>query len=324
VVEREAVDHLARCILGVDKRVNDSSFLINLDERQDPDRAPGLRLVAPDGTLLGGLRQLPLHLANIVKLRWSAPTLRCRIETAIRLVSPLILRLETYVPLPEQDRASIDLLATRSVREVPARRDLLREGELPRALILILEGWACRYKALPDGRRQIVAFLVPGDLCNHHFALQRAMDHSIGAITPIKVAELPRDEFARLAGERAPIAEGLTWDQLVEVAVQREWTLNVGQRTAFERISHLLCEMFLRLRAVGLTSGDSCDFPLTQADIADAAGLTAVHVNRTLQDLRREGLIELQNRTLTIPDLDALMAAGMFNPNYLNLARRAG
>lgn len=103
------------------------------------------------------------------------------------------------------------------------------------------------------------------------------------------------------------------------VAIQREWTLNLGQRTAYERLSHLMVEMFLRLQTVGLTNGNACDFPLTQVDLADATGLTAVHVNRTLQELRKDGLIELQSRRLVIPDMRALKGVAMFNDNYLHL-----
>jgi CRP-like cAMP-binding protein len=121
--------------------------------------------------------------------------------------------------------------------------------------------------------------------------------------------------------ESPRITQALWWHELVVAAIQREWTTNVGQRSAFERIAHLCCELFLRLRAVGQTRGDTCDFPLTQADLADATGLTSVHVNRTIQELRREGLITLHKRLLTIHDLDRLMTACMFNPNYLHLNR---
>ena len=185
-------------------------------------------------------------------------------------------------------------------------------------MFIVLEGWGCRYKTLPDGRRQIVAIFIPGDLCDFNLYMLKEMDHSIGAITPLKVAEFGREDVEKLTAEHPRITEALFWDQLVSAAVQREWTLNVGQRTAYERLSHFLCEMFFRLRAVGLTSGNSCDFPLTQTDLADTTGLTAVHVNRTLQDLRRDGLVELQARKLTIPNLQALMRAGTFNPNYLH------
>ncbi len=119
------------------------------------------------------------------------------------------------------------------------------------------------------------------------------------------------------------LKQALFWDQLVTVSVQREWTLNVGHRTAYERIAHLLCEMIFRLRAVGLSDGKSCDFPLTQVDLADATGLTSVHVNRTLQELRREGLIELHGRKLAVPKLEALMIAGTFIPITCTWSTRA-
>jgi len=111
------------------------------------------------------------------------------------------------------------------------------------------------------------------------------------------------------------------WNSLVEEAIQREWTVNLGQRDAIERMAHLLCELFIRLRGVGLANEHGCDLPMTQAELADALGLSVVHTNRVLQDLRAQGLVTLKGKTLVIPDLDALMAAGLFNPNYLHLDR---
>lgn len=235
------------------------------------------------------------------------------------MVSSLTLRLEAFTRLSSDDRAAIDRIARKSVRDVGARRDLLREGDTPRFVYLILDGWACRYKTLPDGRRQIVAFFVPGDLCDLNIYILREMDHSVGAITPIQIAEISRDEMEQLTVEHPRITQALWWNELVTAAIQREWTLNVGQRTAFERIAHLLVELFLRLDCVGITREGGCPLPLTQVDIADATGLTPVHVNRTLQELRRLGLIELRGKHLTIPDMKALKNAAMFNDNYLHL-----
>jgi CRP-like cAMP-binding protein len=133
------------------------------------------------------------------------------------------------------------------------------------------------------------------------------------------LAQIGREQFDELTANHPRITQALWWDALVTVAIQREWTLNVGQRDAYERIAHLLVELFLRLRAVGLTDGKRCDFPVTQVDLADATGLTSVHVNRMLQDLRRDGLVELEKRSLTIPDLQRLKDAAMFNENYLHL-----
>jgi CRP-like cAMP-binding protein len=237
------------------------------------------------------------------------------------MVAPLALRLEAYTKLSQEERAHIERLSRKGLRDVGARRDLIREGDRPKSVFLILEGWACRYKQLPDGRRQIVALFVPGDICDMNVYILKEMDHSIGAITALKAAEIGRDEFEQLMHDNPRVMQALFWDELVTVSVQREWTLNLGQRTAYERLAHLFVELFLRLKAVGLTNGKSCDFPLTQVDIADASGLTAVHVNRTLQELRKEGLIELQGRRLTIPSVAALKNAALFNDNYLHLDR---
>lgn len=237
------------------------------------------------------------------------------------MVGALTFRLEAYAGLSQDERASLDGLARKNVREIAPRRDLIREGDAPRSVFVVLEGWASRYKTLPDGRRQIVALFVPGDLFDLNVHILKQMDHNVGSITALKVAEIAREEFERLMLEHPRVTQALFWDELVTVSVQREWTLNVGQRTAYERIAHLLCEMIFRLRAVGLSDGSSCDFPLTQVDLADATGLTAVHVNRTLQELRRDGLIELHARRLAVPDLQALMHAGTFNPNYLHIER---
>jgi CRP-like cAMP-binding protein len=117
------------------------------------------------------------------------------------------------------------------------------------------------------------------------------------------------------------VAQALLWDQLVTAAIQREWTFNLGRRTAFERMAHLLCELFMRLQAAGLTGDRSCSFPLTQADLADALGLSAVHVNRTLQELRADGLIVLRGKELLVTDLDRLQEAAQFDANYLHLDR---
>ena len=235
------------------------------------------------------------------------------------MAATLNLKLDAYTKLSQADRAKIELLSRRNVKEIAARRDLIREGDKPHSLYLLLAGWACRYKTLPDGRRQIVALFLPGDLCDLHVYILKEMDHSVGAVTALKAAEISRDDFEQLLTDHPRITQALWWDELVKIAIQREWTVNLGQRSAYERIAHLLCECFLRLRAVGLTMNGSCPFPLTQVDLADATGLTAVHVNRTLQELRKDGLIELHSRTLSIPNLPALKAAGLFNDNYLHL-----
>ena len=223
--------------------------------------------------------------------------------------------------LSSADRAFLNRAASERLRKFGPRADIVREGERPKDVQLVVAGWACRYKQLEDGRRQVVSFFLPGDICDLNVFILREMDHSIGSITDVAIADLSREFFEEISAEYPRIVTALWWESLVDAAIQREWTLNLGQRTALERMAHLLCELFFRLRLAGLTNDDSCDFPLTQADLADASGLSKVHVNRTLQELRSANLIVLKGRTLVVPDLRRLMEAGLFNANYLHMER---
>jgi len=230
----------------------------------------------------------------------------------------LALKLQRFVTLSDDEVEALAQICRQSIRTARARRDIVREGETPQHVKLIVDGWAIRYKMLPDGRRQIVSFLLPGDLCDLNVFLLDTMDHSIGALTPVTYAEMPHDLIDMMCEHRPALSRALWMESLVVAAIQREWTVSLGQRTARERIAHLFCEIFERLETVELAEGDRCEMPLTQIDLGEATGMTAVHVNRTLQELRREGLIVLNNRILTIPDRQALMTVGMFNPTYLH------
>jgi CRP-like cAMP-binding protein len=221
----------------------------------------------------------------------------------------------------DSDRAELARLSVQATHTIQARRDLISEGDEPRAVYLILEAWGCHYRTLENGRRQILDFAIPGDLCDLNLFILDRMDHSIGAITRLKVAEIGREVLHRIITQCPNITTALWWQELVSKSISREWILNVGQRSGQERIAHLFCEMFMRLESVGLTDGFSCDFPPTQNDISEATGLTAVHVNRVIQELRREGLIVLEQRKLTIPDMLALQRAALFNPDYLHHRR---
>jgi CRP-like cAMP-binding protein len=229
-------------------------------------------------------------------------------------------KLEAFTRLSVDDKAALAQVS-RNVRFVESRRDLISEGDKPRYVHLMLDGWACRYKQLPDGKRQIVSLFVPGDFCDVNVYILKYMDHSIGAITRLKVAMITPDEMDAVTSTRPRVTQALWWHELVTSAIQREWTLNLGQRSAYERLAHLLMELYLRLNTVGRAQHGRCDFPLTQNDLADATGLTAVHVNRTLQELRRDRLIELDRKQLQILDLDRMIDVSMFNSNYLHLDR---
>jgi CRP-like cAMP-binding protein len=179
----------------------------------------------------------------------------------------------------------------------------------------------CRYKLVAGGGRQIMAYLVPGDFCDLHVFILKAMDHSIGTLSQCSVVSIDRARIVELT-ERPAIARALWWATLVDEATVREWVVNVGARPADERLAHLLCELLVRLKAVGLADGGSYELPITQVDLADTVGLSTVHVNRVLQRLRALELITLRNGRLVILDVEKLNAFSGFNPNYLHLSRQ--
>jgi len=239
------------------------------------------------------------------------------------MITRLIRKLENFSPLAaDEKRALAEAVST--VRRFPAREDLVREGEPTDGVKLILEGFACRYKVLPDGRRQIIAYLVPGDLCDVRVFLLKRMDHTIAALCPVETALVSHEVMGELMERYPRLTRALWWSTLVEESVTREWIVNVGQRTAFERLAHLFCEIFARLSAVGLAYDNRCELPLTQIELADTLALSAVHVNRTLMEMRRARLVSFQNRQLVIHDHAALQSAAGFNPNYLHLDGQHG
>lgn len=230
----------------------------------------------------------------------------------------LIRKLESYEALSKQDHKALANLVPK-IRQVGPRVDLISEGDPPEHVHLILEGFACRYKILPSGQRQIMAFLVPGDFCDLNVFILDEMDHCIGTISACQVADIPRQAFDVITERHPHITRALWWCALVDEAVLREWLVNIGGRQANQRIAHLLCELLMRLQAVGYASDNTYPFPFKQSDIADCMGLSEVHVNRTLRELRSLGLITLKKRSLTIHDVEALKAFSDFTPNYLHL-----
>jgi CRP-like cAMP-binding protein len=236
--------------------------------------------------------------------------------------NPVIAKLATVADLRESDVEKLVALCA-DVRTIPAKADILKEGERPNHVHIMVEGWAARYKTLADGSRQIVAFLIPGDFCDLHVAVLGHMDHGIVALNSCRVAFIPSDELDALTANHNGLTKALWWSTLVDESVLREWVLNVGRRDADERIAHLLCEMHARMKMVGLVDDGRLSLPLTQDDLADTTGLTPVHTNRTLQRLRKEGLIEIGGGMLTVLDVEGLREAAGFDPSYLHIRRRA-
>jgi CRP-like cAMP-binding protein len=232
--------------------------------------------------------------------------------------NPLLRKLANFTELSAEESNAVNECCS-DVREVGAREDIISQGDRTGAVKLLLEGFACRYKVLEDGRRQIVAYFVPGDLCDLRVFILKRMDHSIGAIVASKVAHISPENVLKLTHTYPTLTRALWWSTLVEEAILREWIVNVGQRNALERMAHLFCELLYRFRSVGLNEGLSCTLPLTQVELAETLGLSSVHVNRTLQELRRQKLITLEGGTLTIQDLPALKEVSFFNSDYLHL-----
>ncbi|HEY8612009.1 MAG TPA: Crp/Fnr family transcriptional regulator, partial [Roseomonas sp.] len=211
----------------------------------------------------------------------------------------LIRKLESITDLTAEDRQAIlDLPMT--VRSYDDGQDIVRDGDTPKECCLILEGFTCRYKLLPDGRRQIMAFHTPGDMPDLQSLHLAVMDHSVAAMAPTLAAFIPHKSMRELTQFHPRLLHALWRDTLVDAAIFREWMIGMGRRDAHERITHLICEMLLRFEGVGLAPDRSFNMPVTQADVADALGLSNVHVNRVLQDLRRDGLITWTRSAVTV------------------------
>ena len=176
-----------------------------------------------------------------------------------------------------------------------------------------------RHKVVGDGSRQIVAIHMKGELVDLQNSLLGVADHSVQMLTPGKVAMIPRDEMIRVAFERPNVGKAMWMDTLVDASIFREWIANVGRRDSATRVAHLLCEFSLRLKVAGLGEETDYELPMTQEQLADATGLTAVHINRTLKQLASDGLIVRERRFVIIPDWKKLRHAAEFNESYLHL-----
>ncbi len=233
----------------------------------------------------------------------------------------LIRKLQCFEPVRDDDVAWLRD-ASSSPRKVKANTDLIHEGDEPENVFLIMEGLACRYKSTWEGGRQIFAYLVPGDFCDLHVALLDEMDHSIATLSACSVVTIPKRKVLELTETRPALTRAFWWCSLVDEAVLREWIVNVGSRPAEQRIAHLFCELHARLKAVGLTSDGSFVLPITQTELGDTVGLTAVHANRSLRALREAGLVTFRDDIVQMNDMARLQAFAGFNPNYLHLNRK--
>ncbi|WP_245435323.1 Crp/Fnr family transcriptional regulator [Microvirga calopogonii] len=234
--------------------------------------------------------------------------------------SPLLWKLDSIFSLSDEEKQALVDLPMR-IKVMEANCDIVRDRDKPSECCLVLSGLVCRYKILSDGRRQIMGFYIPGDIPDLQSLHLHVMDHSVGTLSTSSIALIPHENLRDLLGRYPNLAAALWRDTLIDAAIFREWMIGLGRRSAYQRIAHLLCELQVRMKAVGLASESGYELPLTQNELGDALGLSTVHVNRVLQDLRGEGVIVLRGGSLHIPDWEALQVAGDFDPAYLHLRR---
>jgi CRP-like cAMP-binding protein len=232
--------------------------------------------------------------------------------------NPMIRKLESIFTLTDDERQALETLPMQ-VTVIKARQDIVREGDRPSRSCLILSGFACVYKMTAHGKRQIVSFAIAGDIPDLQSLHLTVLDNSISTLSPCRVGFITHDDLRYLCARYPRLAAAFWRQTLIDAAIFREWVMNVGQREAYTRMAHVLCELLVRLRAVGLVEDHVCELPITQGEYADAIGVTPVHVNRVLQQLRAEGLIETRGTQLRIPDWERLKQVGEFDPAYLHL-----
>jgi CRP-like cAMP-binding protein len=232
--------------------------------------------------------------------------------------SLIIRQVESLSQLAEDDRLAIKRLPIRT-RLIEENRDVFREGQAPGECSVIVSGLACRYKIVAGGRRQIISFHFAGDMPDLQSLLLDRMDHSLCVLTRAEVAYIPREAIRALAAERPTLGAAFYRQAMVDGSISREWIANVGRRFALERVAHLICECFARMQAVGLADERKFQLPVTQGELGDATGLSNVHINRTMQSLRKAGLLVTTGKVHTIPSWSRLREAADFNPSYLHI-----
>ncbi len=229
----------------------------------------------------------------------------------------MIRRLERRSPLAEADREAL-LSLPYTTRKLPPSAHIIRDGDRPEHVCLLLAGFAHRYKLTGEGGRQIISIHMASEFVDLQNGLLSIADHSVQTLTEVEAACIPRRAVEELMLVSPSIGRALWIDTLIDASIFREWVVNVGRRDSRARVAHLLCEFSLRLEAAGLASNHHYELPMTQEQLADAVGLTSVHVNRVLKQLGEEGLISRDRRRIVIEDWPGLRSTGDFNERYLH------
>jgi CRP-like cAMP-binding protein len=221
--------------------------------------------------------------------------------------------------LPDEDRQAV-LQLPYTLRSLEASSYLIREGDPPVRCGVLVSGFAYRQKITGDGQRQIMALMIPGEAVDFQNLTFGVADHSVQMLTRGEVAFVARAHFQALIDTRPAVARAILIHILVEASIAREWVLNLGRRDARTRMAHFLCEFAIRMQAQGLAGEDDYQLPITQEQLADALGMTPVHVNRTLRSLEAEGLIVRNKRNIAFPSWNRMRDVGDFNQRYLHLS----
>ena len=233
------------------------------------------------------------------------------------LESPFARKLSAFVALSDQDLTALsDLYARR--RRFPAGRDMIHQGQHKHAAFILAEGWACSYKNMANGNRQIVGFKIPGDFLGLRTVLLRTSDHNVEPVTPVEASEISAADLLNIFEERPRLSTAVLWTASRDEAILVEHLVGLGRRNAAERTAHFLLELAARLKLVGLGTKDAYACPLSQYLMADALGLSSVHVNRVLRELREAGLVTFHNGMVTFDDFDGLVALADFDRVYLD------
>jgi CRP-like cAMP-binding protein len=260
-----------------------------------------------------GCRSIRARLYRVIGMEDAMPSTSPTLEHLIR-------SLERRDQLSAEEIALVEALPSRKA-VFAARDEIVRENSRPQESCLLLRGLAARVQFLDDGKRQFVAIHVPGDFVDLHSLLLKVMDHSVVALTQVEAAFVPHERLRDIT-VKAPHLGRLFWlSTVIDAAIERTWITSLGRRDADARIAHLICELQARLEVVGLAREDRFELPLTQSDVADMVGLSLVHVNRTIQDLRGAGLILWQRNLITIKNAEGLRNLAQFDPTYLNLVK---
>lgn len=241
-------------------------------------------------------------------------------EAATRLAR----KLDQHVPLTDRDRAAISRLVHSKTQQLDAGVPLIEAGDPPSDIHVILSGWACRSTPAANGRRQVTAFYLPGDICDFGAVTLPRMDSSIVALTPLRVGGISRSALRDFTQAHPRLAQSLLWESASSASIQREWMVRICQFNARQRIAGLICELAARLYVVDLADDSGFELPLTQSEIGGACGLTTEHTNRTLRELREARIMRIDRGRLWLDDWDQLQSLAKFQGHYLHFRSLQG